>query len=152
MKSTLLSNRHHQATRHFVRHYAEMVAAMFLGMVVLGLPAGWLLGASGTSWSDLSPALMLFGMTVTMAVPMAGWMRYRGHAWRPNLEMTASMFLPTFVLMALLWTQVVEGMGVLMVVEHVAMLASMLVAMLLRRDEYSGAAHARGAAPQALAA
>jgi hypothetical protein len=31
--------------------------------------------------------------------------------------------------------------GMLMVVDHVAMLACMLVAMLLRRDEYSGAAH-----------
>ena len=25
--------------RHFVRHYLEMVAAMFLGMALLGLPA-----------------------------------------------------------------------------------------------------------------
>ena len=27
--------------RHFARHYVEMVIAMFAGMVVLGLPAGW---------------------------------------------------------------------------------------------------------------
>lgn len=34
-------------------------------------------------------------------------------------------------------------MGSLMTIEHVAMLPSMLAAMLLRRDEYSGAhAHA----------
>ena len=33
--------------RQFARHYAEMIAAMVLGMIVLGIPAGWLLGALG---------------------------------------------------------------------------------------------------------
>jgi len=33
------------STRHFVRHYVEMVVAMFLGMLVLGVPAGWALVA-----------------------------------------------------------------------------------------------------------
>jgi hypothetical protein len=74
------------SARRFVRHYAEMVAAMFLGMVVLGLPAGWLFSAFGTSWSKLSPGAMLLAMTVTMAVPMAAWMRYRGHTWQVNAE------------------------------------------------------------------
>ena len=46
--------------RHFVRHYAEMVVAMFLGMAVLGVPAGWALVAAGSSWSAVhhdAPAL-----------------------------------------------------------------------------------------------
>ena len=64
-------------------------------------------------------------------------MRYRGHAWRLNFEMVGSMLLPTFVLMALFSAHAISGMGVWMVVEHVAMLATMLIAMLLRRDEYS---------------
>ena len=38
---------------HFVRHYVEMVVAMVLGMAVLGVPAGWALGAIGSSWSEL---------------------------------------------------------------------------------------------------
>ena len=57
---------------HFIRHYGEMVAAMFLGMAVLGIPAGWALGAVGSSWSELNshaPALMLLGMALTMTVP-----------------------------------------------------------------------------------
>jgi hypothetical protein len=33
-------------------------------------------------------------------------------------------------------------LGALLVIEHVAMLLSMLVAMLLRREEYSGGVHA----------
>jgi hypothetical protein len=128
------------STRHFVRHYVEMLVAMFLGMVVLGLPAEGALRAVGTSSSQIqtdAPAVMLLGMAVTMTVPMVGWMRYRGHGWQPTLEMAASMFLPTFGVIALLGAGFVEGIGALLTIEHVAMLPSMLVAMLLRRDEYT---------------
>jgi hypothetical protein len=128
------------STRHFVRHYVEMVAAMFLGMVVLGAPAGWALGAVGSSWSELNtdaPALMLLAMAVTMTVPMVGWMRYRGHGWRANSEMSASMLVPTFAAIALLQASVVDDIGVLLMVEHVAMLLGMLGAMLLRPAEYT---------------
>ena len=128
------------STRHFVRHYVEMVVAMFLGMVVLGAPAGWALGAVGSSWSELNtdaPELMLLGMAVTMTVPMVGWMRHRGHGWRANTEMSASMLVPTFGAIALLQADVVDDVGALLVVEHVAMLLGMLGAMLLRPTEYT---------------
>jgi len=142
------------STRRFARHYVEMVIAMFLGMAVLGVPAGWALNAMGTSWSavnDDSPALMLLGMAVTMTVPMVGWMAYRGHGWRANAEMSASMFLPTFGVIALLGAELVTDIGALLVIEHVAMLASMLGAMLVRREEYSGHAHGHAAAQRVTA-
>ena len=72
------------STRHFARHYVEMLVAMFLGMLVLGAPALLALGAAGVSSAELHndlPAVMLLGMGVTMTVPMVGWMRYRGHGW-----------------------------------------------------------------------
>lgn len=102
------------STRRFLRHYAEMVAVMFLGMFVLMAPTGILFSAFGTSWSRLSPAMSMFAMALTMTIPMVAWMRCRGHAWRPNMEMAASM--------------------------------------LLRRDEYSCAGHARGRIQPAVAA
>jgi hypothetical protein len=129
---------------HFVRHYAEMVGAMFLGMLVLGVPGEAALRAIGSSSSQLSddaPALALLGMAVIMTVPMVAWMRHRGHGWRPNAEMAASMFLPTFAIMALMAGGVISDFMTLMGLEHVVMLPSMLVAMLLRRAEYSGHAH-----------
>jgi hypothetical protein len=132
------------AKRHFIRHYAEMVAAMFLGMAILGLPFGWLLGALGSSWSELTdtaPALMFLAMATTMTVPMVGWMRYRGHGRRENTEMSASMFVPTFAVIALLWAGVLTDLGVLMLIEHVAMLLAMLGVMLLRPAEYTHHAH-----------
>jgi hypothetical protein len=144
--------------RHFVRHYAEMVVAMFLGMAVLGVPAGWALGAVGSSWSELNtdaPSLMLLGMAVTMTVPMVGWMRYRGHGWRANTEMSASMILPTVAAIGLVAGGVIDDIGTVLVIEHVAMLLGMLAAMLLRPDEYNTHHHAHAHAqlqPRAAAA
>lgn len=139
------------STRRFFLHYAEMIAAMFIGMFALSKPADWLFSAIGASTSSQHPAMMLLSMGVTMTVPMVAWMRFRGHAWRPTNEMAASMLVPTFAAMALAGTGVMQG-GLLMVVEHVAMLTGMLIVMLLRRDEYSGG-HAHGAtAERAVAA
>lgn len=129
------------ANRNFARHYAEMVVVMFLGMAVLGLPAEMGLRAVGSSSDQLhadSPALLLLGMAAIMTAPMVAWMRYRGHAWLPSAEMAASMFLPTLAAIGLLGAGAMDGMGA-MGFQHVAMLPSMLVAMLLRRDEYSHA-------------
>ena len=84
--------------RHFLRHYAEMVVVMFLGMAVLGLPVGFALGAVDSSWADLrddAPAAMLGLMAFTMTAPMAGWMHRMGHGARANAEMAASMIVPT---------------------------------------------------------
>jgi hypothetical protein len=62
-------------------------------------------------------------------------MRYRGHAWAPTLEMAASMLVPT--LLASLLAVVIDSTTTLMSLEHQLMFPAMLVAMLLRREEYS---------------
>ena len=126
--------------RHFIRHYIEMVVAMLAGMVVLGLPAVGVLSAAGVTYGELqsdAPAVLLLGMGVTMTVPMVAWMRHRGHRWQPTTEMAASMVVPTLGAVALLAGGVVTDVDTLLAVEHVVMLPSMLVAMLLRRDEYT---------------
>lgn len=135
--------------RHFARHSAEMVIAMFLGMIVLGTPAGWALGALDSGWTDLraeAPAAMLGLMAFTMTVPMSAWMYRRGHGLRPNLEMAASMIVPTIGVIGLPAAGLVEDIGALLVIEHVVMLAGMFVVMALRPEEYSGHGHAPAAA------
>jgi hypothetical protein len=139
-----------RSTYRFLRHYAEMVAVMFAGMFALMAPTGLVLSAFGTSWSGLSPAMNTFVMALTMTLPMVAWMRYRGHAWRPNVEMAASMLIPTIAVMGVLWTGIAKG-G-LTVPEHAGMLTCMLIAMLLRRGEYTCAAHHRGHTRPAIAA
>lgn len=132
------------ANRAFLRHYGEMVLAMVLGMVVLGVPSGWALDALGSSMAELhdeAPAAALLWMAVIMTVPMVWWMRRRGHAWRPCAEMAASMFVPAFAMVGLLASGLVTDFGALMVAEHVVMLPAMLLVMLLRREEYSCGHH-----------
>ena len=64
-------------------------------------------------------------------------MRRRGHGWRPTNEMSASMIVPTLAVIALHGVGLVSDVGTMLVVEHVAMLAGMFAAMLLRPEEYS---------------
>jgi hypothetical protein len=128
--------------RHFVRHYVEMLLAMIAGMVALGAPLGIALEAAGLDLTEDLPAASLLSMAVVMTIPMVAWMRRMGHGWRPCWEMSASMFVPTFGAMALMGAGVI-GFGSAMTLEHVVMLPAMLVAMLLRREEYSCGGHHR---------
>lgn len=126
--------------RRFWRHYAEMVAVMFAGMLLLGFPAGLVLEALGSGWDDLTedaPAAMLALMAATMTVPMVPWMRRMGHGWRPTIEMALSMVVPTAGVIALLATGLMTGTGDLLIVEHVAMFAGMFAVMAARPEEYS---------------
>jgi hypothetical protein len=121
----------------FARHYAEMVIAMLAGMFVLGGAAVGLLALVGIDvgdWRTDAPALLLLGMALTMTVPMVAWMRHRGHGWGPAAEMSAAMFLPSLVAIALGGTLDVDGQ---MTVQHAGMFPAMLAAMLLRRSEYA---------------
>jgi hypothetical protein len=115
----------------FIRHYVEMLIAMFAGMGVLG-------GGVAMAGVDVGPpAVALLWMATTMSVPMVAWMRYRGHGWAAAGEMTAAMFIPSLGAIALMSIGFVGEHGA-MAIQHVAMFPAMLVAMLLRRDEYSG--------------
>ncbi|HET8529173.1 MAG TPA: hypothetical protein VFL60_09695 [Gaiellaceae bacterium] len=118
------------ADRRFALHYLEMVVVMVVGMEALGLLVGLVVDVHRTG-------PMLVEMGATMTVSMVAWMRVRGHAWQPCLEMGASMVLPTLGTLALLGLGAVEGAGPLMVILHAVMLPAMLAAMLLRRGEYS---------------
>src|SRR3954470_5877754 len=120
------------AAKHFLRHYAEMVVAMFAGMAVGRSPGDWGMARLGAS----SDEFMFLERATTMTVPMVGWMIYRGHGWRANAEMSASMFVPTFAVIGVLTSGILTDLGVLMAVEHIVMLLAMAGVMLLRPQEY----------------
>jgi hypothetical protein len=122
----------------FTLHYAEMIVAMFAGMIVFGAIESGVLGFLGLGYTHAEqPILATTVMTANMSVGMAIWMRVRGHAWPGILEMSGAMFLPLVVLAPLFWAGAVEG-GSLFELTHIAMFPLMLVAMLRRRAEYSG--------------
>ena len=133
--------RRYTPVRTFARHYAEMVVAMVVGMVVLGgalaVPLE-LAGVDVSNWRSEAPALLLLAMAFTMTVPMVAWMRHRGHGWALAADMTAAMFLPSFAAVGLLWAGLETDTHALLMIQHVAMGPAMLVAMLLRRHEYTG--------------
>ncbi len=124
-------------TRDFARHYGEMVVVMLVGMGVLALPARWVTDAAWPDVSGNDTTLMLARMAVTMTLPMIPWMRWRGHGRQPTMEMAGAMIVPGIGAIALLQAGVVEGAGLLMTIEHVAMFAAMFIVMIARPDEYS---------------
>jgi hypothetical protein len=119
--------------RPLLRHYVEMVVAMFAGMLVLG-GLREVLGLS-VSFSD-RPGTAYLLMAVDMSVGMTAWMRFRGHGWASTLEMCAAMFVP-LVLVPAVWAGAMGAMT-FMTFAHVVMLVAMLAVLLRRRDEYSG--------------
>ncbi len=126
-------------TKAFARHYLEMVVVMFVGMGLLALPARWAWAGAGLDTADT--AGMLIRMGVTMTLPMIPWMLWRGHGMRPTLEMAGAMIVPTLGALVLLVAGALTGVGLLMTVEHVAMLIAMFAVMAARPEEYSGHRH-----------
>lgn len=131
--------------KNFVRHYLEMLVAMVVGMVVLGPVWRWVLGLFGAASVLDGTEVMTLVMATNMTIAMSGWMALRGHGWRPIAEMGAAMYVAFLVLFPLLWLGMLTRSGV-MIVGHVLMLVTMLLAMLWRREEYSCAGHHKVAA------
>jgi hypothetical protein len=99
------------AVRPLVRHGAEMLAAMLVGMALLG-----------PLWTPERADLAALWMAASMSVPMALWMRYRGHG--RIFEMCAAMFVPYLVLLVPYWLGVLDGSAVEMG-GHLLMLPAM---------------------------
>lgn len=104
-----------------VGHFAEMVAAMFAGMVILGGLRD-LLGLT-VPFAD-HPGWSFVLMATDMSIGMAVWMLMRGHGWAHTLAMCTAMYLPV-VLLPLHRSGLLGDMS-FMVIAHVVMIAAML--------------------------
>ena len=131
------TRRRTQGRWRFLRHYLEMVAAMLVGMMVLGAARRGVLAVAGLRYPTQYPELAALEMASTMSVGMVAWMRYRRHGWASTLEMVGAMFAPAIALIPLLWLGVIGGDALLML-EHLAMFVLMFLVMLRRRAEYGG--------------
>ena len=122
----------------FTRHLLEMIAAMIVGMMILGAAVGTLGEPPG--YANLFVEYGLMG--ASMSVSMVAWMRFRGHAWSDGIEMTAAMLVPMFVVVtpfALGPAGETPGQSdhALMMLAHVAMVGGMVALMIYRRDRYT---------------
>ncbi len=129
----------------FARHFLEMLAAMMVGMAVLGGGVSlvfWLLG-QGDLLNPIPVRTIL--MATDMSVSMGLWMRHRGHRWSRIAEMSAAMYAPFLVLLAP-YSAGLIGQGPVMGGGHLLMLVFMLAVMLPRYAEYSHDHEAHSAA------
>lgn len=121
----------------FLRHFLEMVLAMVVGMLVFESVWETVATLSGTeAWLariDVDAIVMATNMTLGMAL----WMRVRGHGWNPVAEMGAAMYVPFVLLLVPYWAGALPG-EVVTAGGHLLMIPAMLIAMLLRLDEYTG--------------
>lgn len=132
MSTTQTLTTHRSTWRPLVRHYVEMIVAMFAGMLVVG---GVRMLAGLTVPLEEQPGAWYLLMATDMAIGMAAWMRYRGHDWAGTLEMCATMYAP-LALLPLVWAGAMGDMA-FMTATHVVMLVAMLAVLLRRRHEYA---------------
>ncbi|MGH3728079.1 MAG: hypothetical protein ACRDTU_04920 [Micromonosporaceae bacterium] len=131
----------------FALHYVAMVIAMVAGMMLL-YPL-WTLATGGVDDSNVlrGAEVESLVMATTMSIGMGAWMRFRKHTWQPIIEMCAAMYAGFVVLFPGFWAGALSD-GDVMMYGHVLMLVFMLVAMLLRRAEYTTHHHGRAHQPR----
>lgn len=118
------------ADRGFWVHYLQMLVAMLLGMVVLGM-----------LWPSLPGVeVNALVMATNMTVGIAAWMLWCRHGGAAVVEMAAAMYLPFMLLFPPSWLGWLSADG-LFLLGHVLMLPAMVLAMLRRPGEYL---HRRG--------
>lgn len=120
---------------NFGRHFAEMCIAMCIGVALTNVA----LRAAEDAWrGDLRgewPGVTLLAISVGITLPMAAWMRFRGMAWRPILEMSVAGIVAVSVAA---WLGLISASGVSVGSVCGIACASMFVAMLFRLDMYTG--------------
>jgi len=114
-----------RADRTFIGHYLQMVAAMAIGMVVLGPLSMRVVQHSGAEGEMLL-------MATTMVVGAVTWMVCTRHTWLAIVEMAAVMYASVAALFPFYWLGVLSPRA-LMILGHLVMFVGMAVAMLRRR-------------------
>jgi hypothetical protein len=127
---------------HWFGHLIEMVLVMLIGMQVLFGEYAAVVNALGYGDPILRlPEVSTVVMSLTMAVPMALWMDYRGHHRRGVVEMSAAMVLPAVAVLGAGAVGIVSRAD-LPATFHTWMYVAMIGLMVVRRREYSaGMAH-----------
>jgi flagellar biosynthetic protein FliP len=86
-------------------------------------------------------------MAAYMTIGMSVWMIIRRCSWPAIAEMGLAMFVPFVMMYPFYWAGLVNTTAV-MVVGHVLMVPAMIVAMLLRKDEYTRSSYRKEPVPE----
>jgi hypothetical protein len=115
---------------------------MCLAMCIGGIPliVLFFVGAAKIGYPDLiqqSPELSVLAMGFILSLPMLAWMRFRGHEWRPTLEMASTTVVLGTLLVGLGWLGVLAKSSLFEWMRTLACPA-MFIPMLFRLDLYTG--------------
>jgi hypothetical protein len=122
----------------FLAHLAEMCVVMCAGAAALSIAV---FGGATLIWSiDLTqrfPELSALLIAVNLSLPMLAWMRYRGMAWRPTLEMSGATMIVGLLIIVAYWLDIVAKNGLIELQTSLAC-PVMLAVMLVRFPLYAG--------------
>ena len=125
----------------FILHFLEMLLAMMAGMPILYMLRNLIPASSGYSAAYVSGTILSdLAMGVFMTVPMVAWMIVRGHGRRHSVEMAIAMLAPVAASIVLRLLGAGAYLPWLSKASHLGMFLGMLIAMLYRRDHYTGKA------------
>ncbi|RPI87949.1 MAG: hypothetical protein EHM41_03070 [Chloroflexi bacterium] len=155
-QASAVSTHHHpkpsifSRTWHFVLHYVEMCLVMCIGGYTLNYL--FFTGAAQLGYTNLIeryPEFSILMIGILLAIPMAVWMRIRGHEWRINLEMASTSIILAILLIVVYWLEVIPQSDMLVWLKRLAC-PIMLIPMLFRLDLYTGshASHAQHGSPK----
>jgi hypothetical protein len=127
---------------NFTRHFLEMCIAMCVGGGALNALV-FVVGPAQLGYPDLrttAPELALLLIACLYILPMGVWMRFRGMAWRPILEMSGATVALALVLVAFATFGILpsENLHAWALVFCGPACVLMLPVMLLRLDMYTG--------------
>jgi hypothetical protein len=112
-----------------------MCVAMCIGVALANVTMNAGRAVTGVDVREQSPVVTTAALAVFITLPMVAWMRFRGMAWRPILEMCAVGIAVVIVAGALgVVSTTLVSAGTLCGLECVGM----FIAMLFRYDLYSG--------------
>ena len=126
-------------------HVLEMCGVMCVSLGVLGalfFGSATLLGFSAEAWEE-APALSALVVAGVLAGAMVIWMRFRGMAWQPTLEMAGAAIAAGVLVITAYWLGLLALSELLPAVCGVACV-TMIGVMLFRVRLYTGHhAHAK---------
>ena len=121
----------------FLAHAIEMCLVMCFAAIVLNVlffEGAWLVGQADLRTT--APDISFVFLTLSLSVPMFFWMRHRGHAWQPTIEMGGSAIALALVLGLGALVGVLPTSEVFDVMTRLACPA-MIAVMLVRYDLYA---------------
>jgi hypothetical protein len=129
---------------YFLWHFVEMCLAMCIGGIALNVLFFWFAERLGyANLFERFPEFSLLMVGINLAIPMTAW--FRGHEWRPTLEMASTSIILPLLLIGAAWLSIIPSDSQLELLKRLAC-PVMLIPMLLRIDLYIGHRHHAAAA------